>query len=163
MASKPVKYSDAVLIPLARDIVQNVRDLSDILKELGLSPQDFERIRAMRHFQKIVGEYAVAWHDLANVEERVRLKSRYMAEIGLETLWDIFSSTVTPAAARIEAYKTIVRNAAFTSQVNADLTDKISINITIGKNSIKIDEQSNPKIIDVTPDKKNNKNGDDQL
>jgi hypothetical protein len=163
MAPKPVKYDDTILLQLARDLVLETRSLDELLQLHGLTLRDWDTIQKNAAFQLYTKQIAEKWHAIESVDERIEFKAKHLLEIGLEKSWAQFTDNKEPLAARNVTFQNWMKCAGVgLKQGDAGPTEHVKINIVIGGQKISLEQEITPKVIDVTPNKKNN-NGGDQL
>lgn len=154
--SKPTKFSDSMLIGVAREIVMEIHEPETIFKLYEITPADWEKIKNNQTFLRYVQTFQAEWHSAMNTEQRVRVKSAALCEQWLEEgnrqAW-AQNQTLT---SRVEVMKLISRWAGpgfSTTQVEGG-AERITISINMGaEKPVKFVGDVTPKVIEHDPGK----------
>ena len=66
------KYSmEMKLVALAREIAMDMKQLPDVLKELSITPEQFEIIKNSQFFKHVLSQEIANWASALNTSERV--------------------------------------------------------------------------------------------
>lgn len=108
-APAPIDYTkkEQIMRQLARDIVQNIQEVPDILKRYNLTSEEYEAIEKTRVFKQMLTGSAGEWEGAGNTPERIKLKSAFLIE---NVLPDMFASLVDktePLSSRVALLNTI--------------------------------------------------------
>lgn len=131
-----IKYTDfdQKLRELAREIVTNIRDTSDIFADRGMSEAEYVRLAATNHFQVMLRQAAAEWEAVGNTQQRVRLKSATLVEQALPDMFSELSNKNETLSSRVALLQTLSKIGDLTNQTAAPQgkgnTFKLSINLT---------------------------------
>ena len=138
---------------LARELAMGIYEVEDILTRYGIGWEEFERIRGMGRFQKLLETTTVEWGSTLNTKERIKVKALAGVEDGLASLFMSAKDTRETLASRVEAYKLArVLAGIGERETGAEAPEKFTLTINIGDESVKV---GGPPVIDMTPGPQN--------
>jgi hypothetical protein len=145
--------ADTKIMALAREIALNIRPIQSILETLEIDPDQFQRIKSQPRFQSYLESERQAWNSTLNASERVKLKSLSMLEEWLPEAHRRIIDRTESLNAKAEVVKILSRFAGFgVSGVSADGGgEKIKISINLGADTLSIEKQVTPQVIDHDP------------
>ena len=138
-------------ISLAREIARDMNPIQTILESRQIDANEWERIQANPHFQRVLSSEVEAWQSANNVGERVRLKALHFVE---EALPEFFQRAHDPREtlnAKTEVLKTITRLAGIGNSMGETgaMGEKFSVTINLGADqTLKIEKTVTPQVID---------------
>jgi len=138
-------------ISLAREIARDMNPIQTILEARQINANEWERIQANPHFQRVLSAEVEAWQSANNVGERVRLKALHFVE---EALPEFFQRAHDPREtlnAKTEVLKTITRLAGIGNSMGETgaMGEKFSVTINLGADqTLKIEKTVTPQVID---------------
>lgn len=138
-------------ISLAREIARDMNPIQTILESRQIDANEWERIQANPHFQRVLSAEVEAWQSANNVGERVRLKALHFVE---EALPEFFQRAHDPREtlnAKTEVLKTITRLAGIGNSMGETgaMGEKFSVTINLGADqTLKIEKTVTPQVID---------------
>ena len=138
-------------ISLAREIARDMNPIQTILESRQIDANEWERIQANPHFQRVLNAEVEAWQSANNVGERVRLKALHFVE---EALPEFFQRAHDPREtlnAKTEVLKTITRLAGIGNSMGETgaMGEKFSVTINLGADqTLKIEKTVTPQVID---------------
>lgn len=119
---------------LISDLVANIRFQADVLKQYGITPEQFAQKLANPAFMAHWRETARLWNSDLNTTERIRAKAAFILEDSLPELGRIAKNAQTPVNAKIAAMEQLAKISTV-SHVPKDVghvAEKHSITINIG-------------------------------
>jgi hypothetical protein len=147
------------LARLAREIAREIQPLEITLQRLGISSDQFERIKHNQIFQTKLVEEAQVWSasTKANLRERVSVKAASMVEELLLDAVEMVRDPDIPGAARVAALQFIAKvgHLGEGSMTTDDGSGRVQINIVVGNQKLTFDKETgsdSAKTIDVTPE-----------
>ncbi len=105
-AKTAIGGSDAQLI---WELVAEISDPAEILVRYGLTPLDLKAKMRDKMFRAAYNEAKKVWTSDLNIEERVKIKARYMVEDGLLDIFAILKSESMPSSLRMEAFEKLTK------------------------------------------------------
>ena len=124
---------------LARELAMGIYEVEDILTRYGIGWEEFERIRGMGRFQKLLETTTVEWGSTLNTKERIKVKALAGVEDGLASLFMSAKDTRETLASRVEAYKLArVLAGIGERETGAEAPEKFTLTINIGDESVKV-------------------------
>lgn len=150
----PLNFDDIVLVRLAREIAMDIQPLDEILKNHGLTQDDFEELKISARFNALLRANIEEWQSAVNTESRVRIKSMAFVE---EALPEFFARAHDPKeslSAKVEVLKTVARFAGVgSSNVDGAVAgDRLSVTINLGADrQLRIERDITPRIVDEAP------------
>ncbi|MDE2101924.1 MAG: hypothetical protein KGL39_32055 [Patescibacteria group bacterium] len=138
-----VRYTDydQKLRELAREIVTNIRDAPDILRDHGVSESEYARLAETSQFKAMLRQAATEWGAVENTHQRVRLKSATLVEQALPDMFSELSNAKEPLSSRVALLNSLAKIGNLgtpepTAQ-KAGNSFKLSINLTGSKDEPK--------------------------
>jgi hypothetical protein len=142
---------------LARELAMGIYEVEDILRRYGVDWDEFDRIKALPRFQRLVEQITVEWGSTMNTRERIKFKSLAGLEDGLPDLFKAAKDSRETLASRVEAFKLArVLGGIGERDPNEIAPEKFTLTINVGET---VTEIGGP-VIDVTPGPANLKNTD---
>ena len=150
--------TEVTISRLAREIARDLRPLEQILEQMRVSSDDWERIQSNEFFKTRLVEEAQIWAGSTKqtLRDRISVKAATMVE---ELLFDtvaMVQDAELPGAARVAALQFLGRlgqlgdNASVTKD---DGSGRVQINILLGDRKVTFDkDQAEPPMIDATPE-----------
>lgn len=141
---------EITLQKLAREIAYGVFPLEEILEHHQITPDDFEGIKKLDYFQRVLSEAVESWNSAANTTERTKLKISAAVEEVLPDMVGRLYDTKFGDTARVELFKTLMRSAGMLDREGgaAGTGEKISISINMGTDKPVTVEAVTPRVID---------------
>lgn len=147
--------SEHILIKLAREIAMDIHPLDNILRDNGLSGEQWENIQGNTRFRMLLETETSAWGSALNTQERLRLKSAAALEEWLPELFTRMNDKDENLNSKVEAGKLISRWAGVggTGTQTMEGGEKFSVTINLGAdNQIKIEKDVPYKVVDHEED-----------
>lgn len=94
---------ERLLISVAREIAQGMREAREICDSHGITLAQLEQMKLVPLFQRTLEDFAKEINATANVGKRIKLKAQYSAEQMLLSLHEIASDPSIPGVARVKA------------------------------------------------------------
>lgn len=138
-------------ISLAREIARDIQPLQSILEARQIDANEWERIQANPHFQRVLSSEVEAWQSATNVGERVRLKALHFVEEALPEFFQRAHDSRETLNAKTEVLKTITRLAGIGNSTvdGAAIGEKFSVTINLGADqTLKIEKTVTPQVIE---------------
>lgn len=126
------------LVQLAREIAMDIRDIETVLKDHGITPERFEKLKSMPRFRALVESEMVAWNGSLNTQERLKLKSASMLEEWLPELNARIHDPKETLTSKLEGGKLIARLAGAGLNgfnVESGGGERFSVTINLGGDS----------------------------
>lgn len=89
------------------ELAARLEPTGEILKRYGVTAKKFKELLANSAFRTAVATAASEFHSVANLGERIKLKSQLMTELGLEEMWSIMGDTGHAPSARVAAFSAV--------------------------------------------------------
>lgn len=139
---------------LAKEIAYGVFPLEDILKHHKLSVEQFEEVKRIDYFQRILQDAVESWNSATNTSERTKLKISAMVEEVLPDMHARLLDDKTADAPRVELFKTLLRSAGLYSPDQnaggASGGQRISISINVGDDKpVSVTKDVTPRVIEL--------------
>jgi len=151
----PGVYDDVKLVKLARGIAMGIKDLPDILFDNSLTLREFDEIKELPHFNRILSAEMKAWEGAGNTNERVRVKSGALIEEYLPELYARLNDAKEPFMAKMKAFEQLTKLAGFGDRDLPALGtpgDKVQVIINLGADhKLVYQKELPPKVIDNEP------------
>lgn len=148
-------YDDIKLVKLAREIAMGIKDLPDILFDNSLSQDDFDDIKLLPHFGKMLAGEIAAWGSALNTADRVKLKAGAMLEEYLPELYARLNDRNEPLMAKMKAVEIATKLAGFAERdipAAGAPGDRVQVIINLGADhKLEYQKRLPPKVIDATP------------
>jgi len=121
------------LVALAREIAMDMKQLPDVLKELSITPEQFEIIKNSQFFKHVLSQEIANWASALNTSERVKLKSQAMIEMSLEEFYARMHDSKEPLSAKVELLKTLAKIAGVdASKAEQAAGERFMVTINMG-------------------------------
>lgn len=135
---------------LAREIAQDILEISDILRIHRLSDEEWLRIQCHPRFIAILGDMTRQWNSASNTAERIKIKAQTGLETQLETFIADMGDPRIPLTQRTDAARLLARLGELDGHIGGiDAGGKFSITLNIGSTAVATDVTSTPpKVID---------------
>lgn len=148
-------YDEIKLVKLARQIAMGIKDLPDVLFEHNLTLREWDEIRVLPAFGRVLEGEVKAWEGAVNTPDRVRIKAASMLEEYLPEMYARLNDRTEPLMAKMKAVELISKIAGFGQ---TDLPqqgspgDKVQVIINLGSDTQQIFNKVLPhKVIDHEP------------
>ena len=105
----PVFLEEQKLRQLAVELVKEIAPPLDVLKALGITPDEYEVIKTTRAFKAMYNSAMAEWHGASNAQKRVKFKSAGLIEEVLPVFYQDIKNRDEPLSSRVELLKTIAR------------------------------------------------------
>lgn len=129
-AAEAVNGVDARLI---WDLVSNMRPQAEILKQYGLSAGDLAVKAQNELFASAYREAQRVWKSDMNIQQRIRLKSAFLLEDSLATLFNIIRQEGVGVTAKLAAIEQLTKISTVANDPKkGEESEKHSITINIG-------------------------------
>ena len=149
-------YEDAKLVKLAREIAMGIGEMPDILARHNLTQVQFDAIKQLPHFGRMLAAELEAWSSASNTKERVAIKAGSMIEEYLPELYARLNDASEPLMAKIKAIELISKMAGFGDRdipAAGSPGDRVQVIINLGADTkLQYDKRLPSKVIDVTPE-----------
>jgi len=148
-------YDEAKLVKLARQIAMGIRDVPDILFDNGLTLREFDEIKVLPAFGRILEGEIKAFDGAANTHGRVKIKSAAMIEEYLPELYARLNDRTEPLMAKIKALELAAKLAGYTEREAGGVVspgDRVQVIIQLGADTTSEYMKVLPhKVIDQPP------------
>lgn len=138
---------------LARELVKNLREPNQIMKDLGLDQDTFDRIQATTSFKAMLQEAALEWEGAANTKQRIAMKAAIMVETALPEMFNELTNDKEPLSSRVAFLQSLAKLGNLepdkVPQVTGDVF-RLEINFGPGKELV-LENAIPPKVIDAKP------------
>lgn len=120
---------------LAWEIAAEISPIKDILTRYGLTTGEFQTKLKDKLFRSAIREAKILWKSDINVEQRIKLKARFLVEDSLLDIFAIIKNENMAAAPKLEAFEKLMRAADVVPRArsgdgnNPGTGFKISINL----------------------------------
>lgn len=95
---------DTKLVRLAHELAMGIREPDDILLEAGISSEEWDRLRADRHFGDLLTSKVAEWNGASNTPQRVKIKALALLELNLDQFQDALQEGNTPTKVEIAKF-----------------------------------------------------------
>lgn len=160
-------YDEVKLVKLARQIAMGISDLPDILFSHGLTLREFDEIKQLPAFNRMLTSEITAWEGAANTPARLRLKTAAMLEEYLPELYARLNDRTEPLMGKVKALELTAKLAGFGERVEGTATapgDRVQVIINLGADTraeyVKV---LPPKVIDNSPEPVTTKSFEDSF
>lgn len=148
----PVSYETEVqFLRLAREVAMDLNDVETVLKNLKISPSQWEAIQRDPHFIRLLEAEVAAWHAATNTHERTKLKAAALIEEWLLEANQRIHDSKERLADKTEVVKLLARLAGIGERGEAGGSggERFSVTINLGADKqIKITKEVTPKVIE---------------
>jgi hypothetical protein len=128
-------YDEVKLVKLARQIAMGIKDLPDILFEHSLTLREWDEIKVLPAFGRMLEGEVKAWEGADNTVGRLKLKTAAMLEEYLPELYARLNDREEPLMAKIKALELTAKIAGFGDRaegVTGNPGDKVHVIINLG-------------------------------
>lgn len=128
-------YDEAKLVKLARQIAMGIKDLPDILFDNGLTLREFDIIKQLPAFGRMLEGEVKAFEGAANTHGRIQLRSASMIEEYLPELYARLNDPREPLMAKIKALELAAKLAGYSERpegANVSPGDRVQVVINLG-------------------------------
>jgi hypothetical protein len=139
------------LIALAREIAFDLKPLSQILKELSITGEQYNTIAASNVFKHILSQEIANWGSALNTQERIKLKTQSMIEMSLEEFHARMHDPKEPLSSKVELAKLIAKLGGIDqSKQEAVAGERFQVTINLGADQKLVIDKPAPthKVID---------------
>ncbi len=145
-------YDDMKLVKLAREIAMGIKDIPDILFDHSLTQLEFDSIKRLPHFNKILAAEIADWGSAVNTAERVKLKMGAMVEEIAPELYARLNDPKEPLMAKIKGIELAAKLAGL-GQADISPTgapgDRVQVIINLGADTkLEYEKRLPPKVIE---------------
>lgn len=100
---------EAKLRSLAIELAKDILEPEDILKQLGLTINDYDVIKTTRAFRELYTQALTEWKSAANTQKRVKLLAATTVEAALPTFWKDFNDPQEPLGTRVSLLNALAK------------------------------------------------------
>lgn len=145
------------MVKLARELVINVKEPSQVLRSYGLSNADFAILEQNPFFRRAWLQFIVEWNSVNSTPDRIRLYSAIGIEEGLPVLTDRMKNREEPLTSAVAVGQFLSKMAGIGDpEAQQNSSEKFVITINLGADEkLKFDKQLGkiespvPKVIDA--------------
>lgn len=140
---------------LALELVMNMRERALVLKDYGLTEEDFNvHIAPNPFFQKVLDAYTIEWNGALSTEQRLKVEAAVTMEHGMMGIAARMNDPEETLTSVVEAAKLFIKIAGVGEQkANASSGEKIAININLGgDHQLKFEKDITPTPPAITKD-----------
>lgn len=94
---------------LANEMAKDIIEPIDVLKSLGVTPDQFEDIKDTRAYRQMYAEALAEWQGANNTQKRVKLKAAATVEVVIHEFYRDLRNNTETLSARTELLKTLAR------------------------------------------------------
>ncbi len=124
---------ESKLVALARELAMEMKTMPEILKELSITPDQYEIIRSSTYFRHVLSQEIANWSSALNTQERVKLKAQSMIEMSLEEFYARMHDSKEPLSAKVELLKTLAKiGGVDTTKTEQAAGERFMVNINLG-------------------------------
>lgn len=105
----PTSVESKMKPALALELAAQLRPAVEVLKQFGITADEWEIIKKHPHFQRAFSEAKEFWESDKNAAERVKCVSTMMVEESLVTLFEMTHDVELHPSSRLDAFKTIAK------------------------------------------------------
>lgn len=142
---------EVTLVKLAREVAMDIHDLDVILKNLNVSDAQWQAIKTNPRFVRYLETAVADWTSAANVHDRVKVKAAAVIEEWLPEAHTRLHDRAETLSAKTELGKLVAKLAGMGLEragIGVGDGERISININLGSESVKIEKQITPRVIE---------------
>ncbi len=151
----PGIYDEIKLVKLARQIAMGIKPLADILFDNNLTLREFDHIKTLPIFGRMLENEVKAWEGADNTNGRLRLKAASMLEEYLPELYARLNDREEPLMAKMKALELTAKLAGFGDKDSAPAGnpgDKVQVVINLGADTrVEYVKQLPHKVIEHVP------------
>lgn len=132
---------------VAREIAMDIFELPTILKNHGVTDDEWAVMEMSRGFQAMVTEQLAIWNSSLNARERIEARTLSLVEGSLQELYRSIHDPEFSHSAKVELFKTLSRNVGIgvKDAPQGGSGERVSITINMG-------EDRKVEVKDVTPE-----------
>lgn len=137
---------------VAREISMDIFELSVILKNHGVTDDEWERMTTSHGFQAMMREAIATWNSSLNVRERIEARTLSMIECSLQEMYRAICDPEFSHSSKVELFKALSKNVGIGIKdgPQASVGDRVSITINMGEDhAVKVEHDVTPKVIDA--------------
>lgn len=143
----PDDFDYGRLASLARETAMDIKELETILRQFGLSSDQYAVIQQMPLYQQILQAEQQQWQSTKNTPDRIKLEAAALFEEAMPKLYARIINPMENLNHAIEGAKLIAKVAGVgESQGPATAGEKFSITINLGDKPVTYERQLNPVI-----------------
>lgn len=146
------KINHETMAALAREIAMDINELPIILKNNGVSAEQYEIIKVSPFFMKLLESYTQAWTASGNTPERLKLEGAAMLEQFYPTLFQRMMDKTQPLNHVVQAAQFVAKTSGLgEAKDTGPAGDRFSITINLGEDQkLVFDKSKNelPAILD---------------
>lgn len=140
---------------IAREIAMDINSLDNILKNHGLSHDDFDVLKTTPRFIQFLTEAIAVWESTANVQERIKAKSLTMIEEALPEMFAALTNPFQPLNHKVALLQQVSKLAGVGGPIEEGQIDpsaRVSITISLGDGGrdVKVSQAVTPQVIEGT-------------
>lgn len=147
----PGVYDEIKLVKLAREIAMGIKEVPDILRDNGVTLDQFATIRTLPYFTQLLTSELAAWSSANNTPERVKVKAGSMLEEYLPELYARMNDPSEPLMAKVKAVEVAARLAGLGErdiQPTGAPGERVQVIINLGADTqLEYRKQLPPKVI----------------
>lgn len=156
----PVEDLDSLMLKVARNVAQDIYTIEDILKNCGVSGDDYAFFLKHPRFQGYLISEREAWLSAGNIESRTKLKAGIVLETYMDGAYHEMTDNKTPLNQRVELGKMLAKIAGFGEPKSFVNTGgggggggfMLQINIGPGKTEPRQTITIEPEVVNLPPD-----------
>jgi hypothetical protein len=131
-------YDEIKLVKLARQIAMGIKDLPGVLFDNDLTLREWDDIKMLPAFQRLLEGEVTSWEGALNTPDRVRIKAASMLEEYLPEMYARLNDRTEPLMAKMKAVELISKIAGF-GQTDIPQAgspgDKVQVIINLGSDT----------------------------
>ncbi len=129
--------NDQLLHSMARELAMDFFPVEEILDRHGVTPTQFENIKATPYFDSILREAVRQWNSATNARERAQLRMATLVELSLDEMWLRLVDSKETLAAKVTLLQTLMKGAKIgvptpEEKEGAVVGERVSITINMG-------------------------------
>jgi hypothetical protein len=102
---------------LALEIVKNIRDAPEILRQFGISEHEYGDLADTSVFKDMLRQAQAEWGGAGNTQERVKLKAAVLVEEALPDMYGQLTNKEEPLSSRVALLQTLSKLGGLGQQV----------------------------------------------
>lgn len=145
----PKDFGIPQMAALARDLAVEFKDVPTILTEHGLTQQQYDHLKTVPYFDRVLKQAVEDWNKPGSTRERIALQAQFLLERSLPTMGSRLEVGTEALGNVIEGIKTLADLGGVTNQPQqAQAQEKFIINIDLGGDR-QVFETARPVIVDA--------------
>jgi hypothetical protein len=144
--------SDEKVAYIAREIAMDILDIPQILQNCTLTTDEFDRIKTMPRFQRLLENEVAAWGTVLNTHERVKIKAAYNVEDWLLRAHQDMHNEREPLSSRVQVARLVTQLAGMGltgASIEGGVAERFSVTINLGEDKqLKFEKQITPRVIE---------------